>query len=274
MSNEIVVKKDNQLDMINLNTYLKWSEMISKSSFCPPQFKGKPEEVLLCLQYAHEIEVSPMQALQNIAVINNKPAVYGDLMLALCIRHPDWIKFKETIGDDWAQCSVYRKGYDEPITWKFTKQDALDAGLWGTNVWKKYPKRMMQMRARGFALRNAFPDALNGILSVEEARDYRPDADYISDGIQAEVVMNEHKQIEDITHAEVVDERSEVAQDVINLCDELQITEAVKSKWLTKAKCSRIEDMNAVDLEKCLEWLIEQKKQAYENQQRMQHEEA
>jgi hypothetical protein len=31
---------------------------------------------------------------------------------------------------------------------------------------------MLQMRARGFALRDAFPDALKGLISVEEAGDY------------------------------------------------------------------------------------------------------
>jgi hypothetical protein len=31
---------------------------------------------------------------------------------------------------------------------------------------------MMQMRARGFALRDAFPDVLKGMITAEEAQDY------------------------------------------------------------------------------------------------------
>ena len=37
-------------------------------------------------------------------------------------------------------------------------------------------KRMMQMRARGFALRDAFPDVLKGLISAEEAADYPDEA--------------------------------------------------------------------------------------------------
>ena len=35
-----------------------------------------------------------------------------------------------------------------------------------------FPKRMLQMRARGYAIRDAFPDILNGIITREEAEDY------------------------------------------------------------------------------------------------------
>lgn len=38
--------------------------------------------------------------------------------------------------------------------------------------WKMFPKRMLQMRARGYAIRDAFPDILNGIITREEAEDY------------------------------------------------------------------------------------------------------
>ena len=45
--------------------------------------------------------------------------------------------------------------------------------LWGKNVWKSYPDRMLQMRARGFALRDSFPDVLKGLITREEAQDYQ-----------------------------------------------------------------------------------------------------
>jgi hypothetical protein len=51
--------------------------------------------------------------------------------------------------------------------------DAKKAGLWGkAGPWQQYPGRMMALRARGFALRNAFADALRGLITAEEAQDY------------------------------------------------------------------------------------------------------
>jgi hypothetical protein len=51
--------------------------------------------------------------------------------------------------------------------------DAKRAGLAGkSGPWSQYPERMLALRARGFALRNAFADALRGLITAEEAQDY------------------------------------------------------------------------------------------------------
>jgi hypothetical protein len=75
-----------------------------------------------------------------------------------------------------AVCVAKRKGR-KPVTAKFSVEDAKRAGLWGKQgPWSAYPKRMMQMRARGFALRDAFPDVLKGMITAEEAQDYPEEA--------------------------------------------------------------------------------------------------
>jgi len=63
---------------------------------------------------------------------------------------------------------------------KFSVEDAKKANLWGQNTWKNYPKRMLQMRARGFTLRDCFPDALRGLYLVEELQDMPPEKDITS----------------------------------------------------------------------------------------------
>jgi hypothetical protein len=56
---------------------------------------------------------------------------------------------------------------------RFSVADAKRAGLWGkSGPWTQYPRRMLQLRARGFALRDAFPDVLKGLVTAEEAQDY------------------------------------------------------------------------------------------------------
>ena len=64
---------------------------------------------------------------------------------------------------------------DLPTTRTFSQEDAKRANLWGkAGPWTAYPKRMLQMRARSFALRDSFPDALKGVGISEEVRDYQP----------------------------------------------------------------------------------------------------
>jgi hypothetical protein len=72
-----------------------------------------------------------------------------------------------------ATCTAKRRGYPEPTTVRFSVADAKKAGLWGkSGPWTQYPRRMLQLRARGFALRDAFPDVLKGLVTAEEAQDY------------------------------------------------------------------------------------------------------
>jgi hypothetical protein len=155
---------------------IEFSNMLSRSQMVPKNYQNKPEDVLVAVQWGYEIGLAPLQALQNISVINGKPSVYGDAAMALVQASPVWEDVQETIEGDGtsnpvAICKVKRRGRSEVIS-KYSVEDAKRAGLWGKQgPWSQYPKRMLQMRARGFALRDAFPDVLKGLITAEEAQD-------------------------------------------------------------------------------------------------------
>jgi hypothetical protein len=160
-----------------LTEAMEFSERLAKSQMVPRNYQNKPEDVLVAVQWGLEIGLAPMQALQNISVINGKPSVYGDAALALVQASPVCEDVQEYVEGEGttnpiAVCIAIRKGR-KPVTVKFSVEDARRAGLWGKQgPWTQYPKRMLQMRARGFALRDAFPDVLKGLITSEEAQDY------------------------------------------------------------------------------------------------------
>ena len=164
-----------------LSEAMTFSDMLANSSMVPRAYQGKPQDILVCVQWGMEMGLAPMQALQNIAVINGKPSVYGDAAMALVQASPvceDVEEFFEGEGtpNPVAVCVAKRKGR-KPVTARFSVEDAKRAGLWAKQgPWSAYPKRMLQMRARGFALRDAFPDVLKGMITVEEAQDYPEEA--------------------------------------------------------------------------------------------------
>src|SRR6185369_7312068 len=135
--------------------------------------------IMVAMQYVMELGLSPMQALQSVAVINNRPVIWGDGALAVVKAHPECEDVIETFEDSedeekkLARCVVKRTG-KEPVTRTFSVRDAVRAGLLDGPVWKKYPRRMMAMRARSWAIRDAFPDALKGVGVREEVEDYTP----------------------------------------------------------------------------------------------------
>jgi len=172
---------NNQFAPATIDEAMRLSEMLSKSSMVPRAYQGKPEDILVATIWGREMGLATLQALQNIAVINGKPSVYGDAMMALVQASPHCEDIEEYFEDEGtpnpvAVCVAKRKGR-KPVVAKFSVEDAKRAGLWGKQgPWQAYPKRMMQMRARGFALRDAFPDALKGLITVEEAQDFPPEA--------------------------------------------------------------------------------------------------
>ena len=158
----------------NLTEAIEVAKLMAHSGMVPKQYEGNPGAVLVAIQMGAELGLSPMSAIQNIAVINGRPSLWGDAMLALIVSHPKCEDVVESFDEKTmtATCMVKRSGRT-PIERTFSMADAKTAGLQGKQgPWSQYPKRMLQQRARGFALRDAFPDALRGIISCEESGDF------------------------------------------------------------------------------------------------------
>ena len=178
MTHEVQKQDNSWITPTSFNDAYKLADLIAKSDFCPKGDKGKPGNILLKMQLGVEVGLKTMQALQNIYVINGLPCLYGDSLMALAQTHADCEYVTEEFDSKniAAICKVKRKGQPEHVT-IFSKADAVNAKLWAkAGPWTQYPKRMLQMRARGFALRDKFPDALKGLNSAEEVRDYPKEA--------------------------------------------------------------------------------------------------
>lgn len=163
---------------VQLSSYedmFRFSKSVILSGLAPKGF-DKAESVLVALQLGLELGMSPMSALQNIAVINGRPGIYGDAALAL-VRSSGLL---EKYSQKWegegekrrAIITCIRKGEPEPIVASFSVADAKAANLWGKpGPWSQYSDRMLLFRARGFALRDGFGDVLKGLRTSEELED-------------------------------------------------------------------------------------------------------
>lgn len=171
MGNEIVKAGQFSLAPTTFAEAERFANTLAKSDFVPKDYQGKPGNILAALQMGMELGLPPMQALQNIAVISGRPTVFGDAALAIVMRSPDFDGITETDDGTTATCVLRRKGR-ETITRTFSMDDAKRAGLLNKQgPWTTYPKRMRQMRARSFAMRDLFPDVLKGMITREEAQD-------------------------------------------------------------------------------------------------------
>lgn len=161
---------------------MSFLERFCKTAFCPEAYKNKPADAYIACSIGSTLGLNSFAALQGIAVINGKPSIYGDTLKALIMNSGKCEDFIEEFDEEsfsWT-CTIKRKGLNTPVVRTFSWNDAEMAGLTKRSVWQQYPKRMMQMRARGFAIRDAFPDLLNGLISREEAIDSPASIDTMS----------------------------------------------------------------------------------------------
>lgn len=168
---ELAIKPTFSLAPQNLDEALKFADYLANSDIVPKDFQKKPANILVAVQWGMELGLQPMQAMQSIAVINGRPSLWGDAVIALVRSSPLCEYVYETDDGETASCRVKRVGEDEQ-TRTFSMADATQAGLKGKQgPWAQYPKRMRQMRARSFALRDVFPDVLRGMPMAEEVQD-------------------------------------------------------------------------------------------------------
>jgi len=152
-----------------------FATMVCKTDLAPKAYKGKPEDATIAIIYGMEIGLPPMASLQNIAVVNGSPSVYGDGQLSLVQASGkyEWHKssYKGTFPNDdfTAIFEVKRVGATESVVKEYSVADAKRAGLWGkAGTWTTNPKLMILYKPKSYALREAFADVLKGMKSNEE----------------------------------------------------------------------------------------------------------
>jgi len=168
--------EDSLFSAILFPHYKMVAETLSKSGVIPNIYKGKPEDIFVAMAMGYQLGFPIEQALQDIAVINGRPCLWGDGLMALVLVHPECEDIEELAIYSGQVvtgyiCTVKRKGH-KPHFKTFTIQDATNAGLLSKGgVWKNYPERMLQLRARAYALRDKFADALRGLRQAEVEED-------------------------------------------------------------------------------------------------------
>ena len=154
---------------------LTFAKYLAESEMVPKQYRGRPGDCLIAMQWGHEIGLKPLQALQSIAAVNGKPSLYGDAGKAMllakgCKIEEDDAELIRASGI--ARCKITRPGRGTTER-TFSVEDARTAQLWGkTGPWTTSPYRQMAWRAFWFAARDAAADLLRGMGGAEEAADY------------------------------------------------------------------------------------------------------
>lgn len=157
-----------------LEETFRLANAISQSGLAPKSLDS-PEKVMVAIISGAELGMPPFQSIQSFAVINGKPSIWGDGMLAVVrskgFKVQEW--FDNEDAPTKAFCKVTRPDTGEEIERTFSLDDAKKANLLGKQgPWQTNQKRMLQMRARAFGCRDGAADILRGFQMREEVEDY------------------------------------------------------------------------------------------------------
>lgn len=145
---------------------VKQADVLVKSGFLPASIKT-PQQAIAIIMAGYELGIQPWQALTTINVIQGKPSISPQLMLAL-IQRSGQVEDIAIDGDE-NMCTVSMKRKGQSVhTETFTMEDAVRMQLAGKDNWKKQPGTMLKWRAVAACARVVFPDAILGLYTPEE----------------------------------------------------------------------------------------------------------
>ncbi len=150
--------------------------MYVKSGFLPSAV-NTPEKAVTIAMKGWELGIPPMQAFSHIAVINGKPTMSAELMLAMIYsKVPGAVVNILRTDDEGCEIEARRPGVHSKFAkFSFLKHDAIAAGKLNANgvakegtPWQTYPSAMYRARAISAMARAVFPDALMGCSYTPE----------------------------------------------------------------------------------------------------------
>ncbi len=186
---------------------------VVKSGLAPKSVNTPAEKVLVIAMKGRELGVPMMQALSQIHIVEGKPTISAELMVALVQRAGHKLRVLETSSEKCVVEGARRDDPEYPQRLEWSMDDARKAGVAGKNTWKNYPAAMLRARAISALCRFAFADVLMGASYTPEELGAEVDeegqildAEPVQDGRDEEQVVEAEGETFDSEHDEILGE--------------------------------------------------------------------
>ena len=181
---DMVLSRDDrfrrELEPHTMDGVYTMAEQIASVGLCGVK---NPQEALVRILTGRELGLSLMQSMRGVYVVEGNPSLSASLKQSICLAHPEVCEEFRMIESTNEKCTYRVKRRGEPsqeVTW--TLEDAERAQLLNRgdtpekkkmSNWSRYPRRMLQARAKSEAADIAFGDLLHGFPTQEEMVDER-----------------------------------------------------------------------------------------------------
>jgi hypothetical protein len=118
-----------------------------------------------------EIGLTPMQALLGMHMIEGRPTLSADTIVALVVRRTDVCEYWRSIESTAERHTIETKRVGDafqPVRRTWTLDDAKRANLTGKTIWQRYPADMLRHRCATAIAREVYPDVIAGMAYTRE----------------------------------------------------------------------------------------------------------
>ena len=149
-----------------MSAALKLGSAIAGTDLAPKDYKGKPENAAIAILYGAELGLSAIQSVQQIFVVQGRPAIYARTMVALVMRHGYRVRTESSTDESVTVVGTAPDGTTETSTWTFER--AKKAGYTTNKKYETDPQAMLYAKATSEVCRKLAPDVLLGIPHSRE----------------------------------------------------------------------------------------------------------
>ena len=188
-------------NLIPYNDIEKMATAVAKSGLFGVK---QPEQAMALMLIAQAEGMHPAIAARDYHVIQGRPALKADAMMARFQSSGGKVEWKVYTDKEVTGVFSHPSGGSVTITWTFDM--ATKIGLTGKDNWRNYARAMLRARCISEGIRTVYPGCVVGTYTPEEVQDFEPKKTYsapVKDMGSAEVITPE--EIEALTLNDVTD---------------------------------------------------------------------
>ena len=157
------------MNIIPLNDIQAMAEVAATSKMFG--FKN-PQEAMAIMLLCQAEGLHPAIAMRDFHVIQGRPALKADAMLARFQQAGGSVQWKEYTDEKVTGLFTHPQGGSLELSW--TLAQAKSIGIANKDNWKNYPRAMLRARVISEGIRSVFPGCVVGVYTPEEVQDFNP----------------------------------------------------------------------------------------------------
>lgn len=134
-----------------------------------------PQEAMAIMLLCQAESLHPAVAMRDYHVIQGRPALKADAMLARFQQAGGQVNWKVYTDEQVTGVFSHPSGGTLEVTW--TLQQAKSIGIANKDNWRNYPRAMLRARVLSEGIRSVYPGCVVGVYTPEEVADFTPPKD-------------------------------------------------------------------------------------------------